>query len=89
MADHHDPAPHGYYTVAELQARWGSGRTHTYKVVHSPGFPAALRVGRLLRYPRHAVWEYEAEHDLTASPAPKPPPPLPPARRPGPKKGSK
>jgi hypothetical protein len=65
---HHHPAPDGYYSVAELQARWGSGRTHTYKLVHSPGFPAALRVGRLLRYPRHAVWVYEAEHDLVSNP---------------------
>jgi predicted DNA-binding transcriptional regulator AlpA len=84
-----DPAPFGYYSVADLMARWNCGRTHAYQQVHSPGFPEPLKLGRHLRYARHEVWAFEADHALTATPSPVTPPTMPPARRPGPKKGSK
>lgn len=85
MADaynHADPAPHGYYSVAELRARWGCGRTKIYDVIHAPGFPPPLRVGRTLRFARHEVWEFEAAQ--LADPRVAQRPALPPRRRPGP-----
>ncbi len=82
-----DPAPYGYYTVAELMARWRCGRTKAYQLIHAIDFPAPMRVGRHLRFARHEVWAYETTHDLDCAVAPSAPPAvLPPARRPGPKR---
>jgi predicted DNA-binding transcriptional regulator AlpA len=82
--NHPDPAPAGYYCVVDLMQRWGCGRTKAYDLIHAPGFPKPLRVGRHLRFARHQVWAFEATK--FANPSAAPPPTLPPRRQPGPRR---
>ena len=57
-----------YLSPSDLEKRWRVSKSLVYKLVHSPGFPPALRlgvgggVGKSLRFNREDIERWEREN---------------------------
>ncbi len=68
MSEKHDKGKNeqsAFLSPADLEKRWNVSKSLVYKIVHSEGFPAPLRLGtsgangKSLRFSRTAIEEWE------------------------------